>query len=265
VFSVYFIFNIINFVSTRGRGFYTFNVKNTGSVSQMEVGHIHNDLAWNVRNFVHNQLQRFNFSADLRTVAPWSNSAWSQTDLPRMQQGMLGFWSAYVPCDSQYKDAVQLTLEQINVIRRLVDTYSNHLQFVTTAQDVEFTSWKIASLVGVEGGHSLGASLGVLRALYDLGVRYLTLTHTCHTPWADSSSGAASDSNTRGEGLTHFGKIVVHELNRLGMLVDLSHAAHETVLAVLEITKSPIIFSHSSAQALCNTSRNVPDQVLKLV
>ncbi|GFG33453.1 hypothetical protein Cfor_03521, partial [Coptotermes formosanus] len=124
---------------------------------------------------------------------------------------------------------------------------------------------RIASLVGVEGGHSLGASLGVLRAMYDLGVRYLTLTHTCHTPWADSSSAAASDSNTRGEGLTEFGKVVVRELNRLGILVDLSHAAHETVLAVLETTRSPVIFSHSSAQALCNTSRNVPDHILKLV
>ncbi|XP_067005809.2 dipeptidase 1 [Anabrus simplex] len=228
----------------------------------------HNDLAWNLRKFVHNQLHKFNFSADLRQIPPWSTTSWSQTDLPRLQEGMLGaqFWSAYVPCDAQYKDAVQLTLEQINVIRRLIDGYSA-LQFVTTAEGVEqaHRQGRIASLIGVEGGHSLGASLGVLRAMHDLGVRYLTLTHTCHTPWADSSSGAASESNTNGQGLTAFGKVVIHELNRLGVVVDLSHAALETVIATLNATRSPVIFSHSSAQALCNTSRNVPDSVLKLM
>ncbi|XP_068084343.1 dipeptidase 1-like [Anabrus simplex] len=228
----------------------------------------HNDLAWNLRKFVHNQLHRFNFSADLRQVPPWATSSWSQTDLPRLREGMLGaqFWSAYVPCDAQYKDAVQLTLEQINVIRRLSDSYSA-LQFVTTVQGIQdaHRRGKIASLIGVEGGHSLGASLGVLRAMYDLGVRYLTLTHTCNTPWADSSSGGASESNTNHHGLTAFGKVVIHEMNRLGMLIDLSHASHETVIATLNVTRSPVIFSHSSAQALCNTSRNVPDSVLKLM
>ncbi|XP_068084434.1 dipeptidase 1 [Anabrus simplex] len=228
----------------------------------------HNDLAWNIRKFVHNQLHRFNFSTDLRQVPPWATSSWSQTDLPRLQEGMLGaqFWSAYVPCDAQFKDAVQLTLEQINLIRRLADSYSA-LQFVTTAQGIEeaHRNGQIASLIGVEGGHSLGASLGVLRAMYDLGVRYLTLTHTCNTPWADSSSGGASESNTQGQGLTAFGKVMIRELNRLGMVIDLSHAALDTVLATLNVTRSPVIFSHSSAQALCNTSRNVPDSVLKLM
>ncbi|XP_063217302.1 dipeptidase 1-like [Bacillus rossius redtenbacheri] len=229
----------------------------------------HNDLAWNLRKFVHNQLHRFNFSADLRAVGPWSRSPWSQTDLPRLRAGMVGaqFWSAYVPCESQYKDAVQLTLEQINVIRRLTDSYGAQLSFATSSEDVwrAHRSGRLASLVGVEGGHSLGASLGVLRAMYDLGVRYLTLTHSCHTPWADSSSESLLDSSTGGQGLTDFGKVVVMEMNRLGMLVDLSHAAPATVMAALNATRSPVIFSHSCAQALCNASRNVPDAVLRLL
>ncbi|XP_047002669.1 dipeptidase 1-like [Schistocerca americana] len=225
----------------------------------------HNDLAWNLRSFLHNRLSRFNLSADLRQVAPWSSSAWSHTDLPRLRKGLVGaqFWAAYVPCDSQYKDAVQLTLEQISVIRRLVDSYAD-LQFVTTAAGVEqaHAVGRIASLLSVEGGHSLGASLGVLRAMYQLGVRCLTLTHTCHTPWADSSSGSAEDSNTKGQGLTDFGKVVVRELNRLGVVVDLSHAAPATVQAVLNVSRSPVIFSHSAAAALCDNPRNVPDSVL---
>ncbi|OAD57717.1 Dipeptidase 1 [Eufriesea mexicana] len=239
----------------------------------------HNDLPWNIRNFVHNQLAEFDFDKDLREVAPWSKSAWSQTDLVRLRQGMVGgqFWAAYVPCESQYLNAVQLTLEQVDLIKRLIEKYSQRMQFAAssrggylsrlseTAADLEILeahgSGRIASLIGVEGGHSLGSSLAVLRTLYQLGVRYLTLTHTCNTPWAKSSS--VEDEDEDGGGLTAFGKAVVQEMNRLGMLIDLSHTARATMRDALRASRAPLIFSHSSAFAICNSSRNVPDDILK--
>ncbi|XP_066901694.1 dipeptidase 1 isoform X2 [Halyomorpha halys] len=224
----------------------------------------HNDLPWNIRKFVHNQLGRFNFSDDLRLVEPWSKSNWSHTDLPRLKEGLVGgqFWSAYVPCGAQYMDAVQITMEQIDVIKRLTQLYSSDLQFVTSVAGIReaHRGGRIASLIGVEGGHSLGSSLGVLRMFYGLGARYLTLTHTCHTPWAGCCHG--EDDN---QGLSHFGKLVVRELNRLGMLVDLSHTSFKTMEAALNESVAPVIFSHSSAFALCNSTRNVPDYILKLL
>ncbi|XP_011301354.1 dipeptidase 1 [Fopius arisanus] len=226
----------------------------------------HNDLPWNIRNFVHNQLGEFDFDKDLRQIAPWSKSAWSQTDLHRLRQGMVGgqFWAAYVPCESQYLNAVQLTLEQVDLIKRLIEKYSQHMQFAASSREIleAHASGRIASLIGVEGGHSLGSSLAVLRTLYQLGVRYLTLTHTCNTPWAKSSSVEQED-NGSGGGLTGFGKAVVREMNRLGMLIDLSHTARATMRDALRVSKAPLIFSHSSAFAICNSTRNVPDDILK--
>uniref|UniRef100_A0A182TGK3 Dipeptidase n=1 Tax=Anopheles melas TaxID=34690 RepID=A0A182TGK3_9DIPT len=164
-------------------------------------------------------------------------------------------------------DAVQLTLEQIDLIRRLVNLYPQHMALVTTADGIEEShrSGKLASLIGIEGGHSIGTSLGVLRTFYQLGARYLTLTHTCNTPWADCCKVDEPGRVPHIGGLSHFGTLVVTEMNRLGMIVDLSHVSVPTMLDALATSKAPVIFSHSSAHAICNSSRNVPDHVLKRI
>ncbi|XP_018336042.1 dipeptidase 1-like [Agrilus planipennis] len=222
----------------------------------------HNDLPWNIRKFLHNRIVRTNFSV-LTDLEPWSKSHWSQTDISRLREGLLGaqFWSAYVPCGSQHLDAVQLTLEQIDVIQRLVELHSRNFALVRSSSELlqVHRDGKIASLIGVEGGHSLGNSLAVLRMFYSLGARYLTITHSCDTPWA-----TGANTKTKG-GLNSFGRSVIHEMNRLGMIIDLSHSSMETARAALNVSRAPIIFSHSSAFSLCNSTRNVPDDVLKLV
>ncbi|XP_014207943.1 dipeptidase 1-like [Copidosoma floridanum] len=227
----------------------------------------HNDLPWNVRKFVHNQLGEVNLSSDLGRVEPWAKSDWSHTDVPRLRKGRVGaqFWSAYVPCGAAQLNAVQLSLEQIDVIRRLTEMNSQHLTLVTSVKGLieAHRDGKIASLIGVEGGHSLGNSLGVLRTFYGLGARYLTLTHACDTSWAVCSVGETNATQDSTPGLSEFGKAVVRELNRLGMLVDLSHVSTRTMNAALQTTRAPVIFSHSAARALCNSSRNVPDDVLR--
>ncbi|XP_017854524.2 uncharacterized protein LOC108607922 [Drosophila busckii] len=229
----------------------------------------HNDLPWNIRKFLHNKLNDFNFDEDLRNVAPWARSHWSHTDLTRLKKGRISaqFWAAYVPCEAQHRDAVQLTLEQIDVIKRLTDRYSPQLTTCTSAQDIieAHKNQQLCSLTGVEGGHSLGGSLAVLRTLYAIGVRYMTLTSTCHTPWADSSYADAPTFNMKHGGLTLFGKTIIREMNRLGMMVDLSHVSKGTMRDALEVSEAPVIFSHSSVYELCNSSRNVQDDILQSV
>jgi membrane dipeptidase len=181
------------------------------------------------------------------------------TDLARLRQGGVGgqFWSVYVPAGP---GAARQQLEQIDIARRMIARYPEALQPALTADDVEqaMRTGKIASLLGMEGGHVLENSLGALRAYYDLGARYMTLTHTKTHDWAD----AAGDEARHG-GLTRFGEEVVREMNRLGMLVDLSHVAPATMEDALRVSEAPVIFSHSSARALCDHARNVPDAVLR--
>jgi membrane dipeptidase len=213
----------------------------------------HNDLPWRLRDMVASDLDRVDLSAGIPDA---------HTDLPRLRDGRVGaqFWSVFVPSSLQGDSAVSATLEQIDLTRRLVDRYPGALELTLTADDVEraMAAGRIASLLGAEGGHSIASSLGVLRALYALGVRYMTLTHNDNVPWADS----ATDEPAAG-GLTGFGHEVVNEMQRLGMLVDLSHTAPATMRDALAIARGPVIFSHSSARAICDHPRNVPDDVLK--
>ncbi|XP_045104334.1 dipeptidase 1-like isoform X3 [Portunus trituberculatus] len=224
----------------------------------------HNDLAWNVRKFLHNKLHSFNLSSDLTKEKPWRNSRFSHTDLPRLRKGQVAaqFWSVYVPCGAQYLNTVQLLLEQVDTVRRMVAASPHDTVLVRSSSEIleEFRRGRVASLMGVEGGHGLASSMGVVRALYDLGVRYVTLTHKCHTPWAECSEPDPHLPNTRG--LTPYGKELVREMNRLGLMVDLSHASARTARDVLNTTRAPVIFSHSAARALCRIERNVPDDVL---
>ncbi|CAL8350825.1 unnamed protein product [Merluccius merluccius] len=215
----------------------------------------HNDLPWQFRKQFNNQLSE----VDLNTLNT------THTNIPKIKKGKLGaqFWSAYVPCDTQYKDAVRQTLEQIDVVHRMCQKYPETFRFATSSQDImaAFKANRTASLIGVEGGHSLDSSLGTLRTFYQLGVRYLTLTHSCNTPWADNwlvDKGEPSEHN----GLSDFGKHVVKEMNRLGMLIDLAHVPVQVMHQVLSLTSAPIIFSHSSAYSICKHKRNVPDDVL---
>jgi membrane dipeptidase len=186
------------------------------------------------------------------------------TDIPRLRQGGVGgqFWSVYVPSTMQGKEAVRATLEQIDIVHRMTKQWPETFEMAYTAADVErsFKAGRIGSLIGIEGGHSIDSSLATLRMMFALGARYMTLTHSANVPWADASPGPPVLG-----GLSKFGEEVVREMNRLGMLVDLSHVSPDTMEDALRVTAAPIIFSHSSAKALCNVHRNVPDHVLQLV
>jgi membrane dipeptidase len=212
----------------------------------------HNDLAWEIRE---------RFDGNPHQAALGGPVPGTHTDLPRLRRGGIGaqFWSVYVPGTLAGDTAVTATLEQIDLVHQMIASYPADLELALTAADVEaiFARGKIASLLGAEGGHSINCSLGVLRMLYQLGVRYLTLTHNYNVPWAD----AATDEPEVG-GLSSFGRAVVAEMQRLGMLVDLSHVAADTARAALRIAKAPVVFTHSCARALCAHPRNVTDDVL---
>ena len=184
------------------------------------------------------------------------------TDIARLRAGGVGgqFWSVYVPASMQGRDAVRATLEQIDVVHRMVAKYPETFVLTRTAGEVEraFKAGRIGSMIGVEGGHSIDSSLATLRMLHALGAGYMTLTHSKNVPWADS----ATDTPANG-GLSAFGEEVVREMNRLGMLVDLSHTSAETMADAIRVSRAPIIFSHSSARAVCAHPRNVPDEILK--
>ncbi|MGN5378948.1 membrane dipeptidase [Streptomyces sp. MUSC 14] len=212
----------------------------------------HNDLPWALREQV-----RYDLAA--RDIAVPQNEH-LHTDIPRLREGGVGaqYWSVYVRSD--LPGAVPATLEQIDCVRQLIARHPADLRAALTAADMEAAraEGRIASLMGAEGGHSIDNSLGTLRGLYELGVRYMTLTHNDNNDWADS----ATDEPKVG-GLSAFGREVVREMNRLGMLVDLSHVAATTMRAALDTTSAPVIFSHSSSRAVCDHPRNIPDDVLE--
>jgi membrane dipeptidase len=213
----------------------------------------HNDLPWAVRT---NKAAPGDVAAyDLRTTTS------GQTDLARLKLGGVGaqFWSVYIPGETGSGFA-RTQLEQIDIARRIIARYPDHLRFATTVADIRAAhrAGRIASLLGMEGGHAIEDSPGALRAYYDLGVRYMTLTHNVHTSWADSQALPPVHG-----GLTPFGEQIVLEMNKLGMLVDLSHTSDGTMDDALRVSQAPVIYSHSSARALCDVPRNVPDDILK--
>ncbi|KAF8332091.1 membrane dipeptidase-domain-containing protein [Cantharellus anzutake] len=196
-------------------------------------------------------------------------------DIPRLRKGRVGgfFWSVYTACPSDPGDeftyptaAVRDTLEQIDVAKGLIEKHPDVFQFATSSSDIRkaFSQGKMASLIGVEGGHQLENSLAALRQYYALGVRYVTLTHTCHNAFADSG-GFFEPIPPRHNGLSSFGKVLIQEMNRLGILVDISHTSDQTAVQALKLSRSPVIWSHSSARSVWNVSRNVPDEILELI
>jgi membrane dipeptidase len=224
----------------------------------------HNDVPFQLRRRLENQINRFDFNDTLGSAKSDPFGRAMHTDLKRLRKGRVGaqYWSVYVPANLPEPQAVQMTMEQIDVTKRLIDRFSDDLTYAETADQVEeaIAQGKIAGLLGMEGGHSIGSDLGVLRQMYALGARYMTLTHSRNTPWADS----ATDEPEHG-GLSPFGEDVVREMNRIGMLVDLSHVSEETMIDALRVARAPVIFSHSGAKAITGHARNVPDSVLQLL
>lgn len=222
----------------------------------------HNDVPIQLRARFGNAINAFDFEDTSGTGETHPEGRTMHTDLVRLREGKVGaqWWSVYVSASLSEPQAVQAVIEQIDVTKRLINRYPGDLALALTADDVvaAMESGKIASLLGMEGGHSIGSSLAVVRQTYDLGARYMTLTHSKNTPWADS----ATDTPKHG-GLTDFGKDLVREMNRIGMLVDLSHVSEDAMNDVLDVAEAPVIFSHSSARAINGHARNVPDGVLR--
>jgi membrane dipeptidase len=224
----------------------------------------HNDLPWEIRERNHGKWSAIDLKSDTSRLTPPPDGAPLMTDIPRLRAGHVGgqFWSVYIPATTKGFEAVQTTVEQIDLVKRMAARYPGDFEMAATAADVRriHKAGKIACLMGMEGGHQINNSLPVLRQMYDLGVRYMTLTHVLDIDWAD----AATDAPVH-HGLTPFGVEVVHEMNRLGMLVDLSHVSPETMRAALLASRAPVIFSHSSARAIVDHPRDVPDDILALV
>ncbi|MCB2072988.1 MAG: membrane dipeptidase [Novosphingobium sp.] len=228
----------------------------------------HNDVPIQLRGRFGNVISGFDFHDTTNTGSEEAEGSWKgrtmHTDLARLRTGRVGaqFWSVYVTAELPEPEAVQATIEQIDVTRRLIARYPGEMALALTADDVAkaMRRGRIASLMGMEGGHSIGSSLAVLRQMYALGARYMTLTHSKNTPWADSATDAPAH-----DGLTDFGKQLVREMNRIGMLVDLSHVSEKTMTDALDVARAPVIFSHSGARAVDGHPRNVPDGVLARV
>jgi membrane dipeptidase len=219
----------------------------------------HNDLPWEIREKYGSWAKSLDLEADTsRLPEPL------QTDLTRARRGGLGaqFWSVWIPSGLTGPAAVQTTLEQIDVVRQMVARYPARLEMASTAADIRriHRAGRIASLIGIEGGHQIGNSPAALRQFHALGARYMTLTHSANNDWADSATADPVHN-----GLTRFGKVIVGEMNRLGMMIDLSHVSPETMRQAIAATKAPVIFSHSNARALMDHARNVPDDVLRLL
>ena len=224
----------------------------------------HNDLPWEIRERFKSDVAAVNLAGDTSHLHAEAGQAALMTDIPRLRAGHVGaqFWSVWIPVETQGFEAVQMTLEQIDLVKRMSAQYPADFAMAYSAADIRriHKSRKIASLIGIEGGHQINNSLAVLRQMYVAGARYMTLTHTTNTAWADSATDMPAH-----HGLTPFGVEVVKEMNRLGMLVDLSHVSPDTMRAALAASQAPIIFSHSSARALDDHPRNVPDDVLRAV
>ena len=218
----------------------------------------HNDIAEQLRENYGSTVSGLASGTDQWTPKPL------MTDMARLHEGRLGaqFWSVYIPSEVTGDAAIRETLEQIDLVKRMVKAYPNDLALAGTADDIVriHKAGKIASLMGVEGGHQIGGSLAALRQFYDLGARYMTLTHFKNNEFADSAT-----DDPKYHGINDFGRAVIHEMNRIGMLVDLAHVSPETMRAALQVTRAPVLFTHSDARALADHPRNVPDDVLKLL
>ncbi len=216
----------------------------------------HNDIAEQLKENYHGHVERLSSGTATWTPKPL------MTDMARLHAGKVGgqFWSVYIDAAVTGDRAIRETLEQIDIVERMIAAYPNDLSKARTADDIvrAHKSGKVASLIGVEGGHQMGHSFAALRSYYDLGARYMTLTHFKTTEWANSATDAP-----RHGGLSPYGERVVHEMNRIGMLVDLSHVSEDTMLDALKMSTAPVIFSHSNARALQDHPRNVPDSVLR--
>ena len=216
----------------------------------------HNDLAEQLRE---------NYGLSVEDLASGTDKRAKplMTDMARLRAGRVGgqFWSVYIPSDITGDAAIRATIEEIDTVKRFVKAYPNDLAFAGTADDIVriHKTGKVASLIGIEGGHQIGGSLAALRQFYDLGARYMTLTHFKNNEFADSAT-----DDPKYHGITDFGRTVIHEMNRIGMLVDLSHVSDDTMRQAIQASKAPVIFSHSSARALADHNRNVPDDVLRL-